>query len=125
MNDDETCIADLKDTMAEFVAERNWNQYHSPKNLAMSLTIEAGELMEHFQWLTTDESQKIERDSDQFQGVSEELADVFAYTLAIANEMQIDLSKAFAEKMEKNRAKYPVEQFKGRYGQDDPKPVEK
>lgn len=111
----------LSRTVAEFVRERAWETFHSPKNLSMSLAIEAAELMEHFQWLTTDESRLIPNELDKLHAVAEEMADVFCYLLALANELDIDLGRALLDKMAKNRLKYPVEQFRGRFGEDDPR----
>lgn len=105
--DQQTTVATLKHWMAEFVREREWERFHNGKNLAMSLTIEAGELMEHFQWLTTDEvvaGQGLDR-----QGIEDELADVLCYALSLANALGIDITAAIEQKMVKNRLKYPCE----------------
>ena len=88
----------------------------------MALTIEAGELMEHFQWITPEESR--DRNQEQRVAIGEELADVMCYLLAIANEMNIDVTSTLNRKMELNRKKYPVEEIKGRFGHDDPNSVE-
>lgn len=119
--DRETTVQELRDCMQEFVDERDWRQFHSPKNLSMSLAIEAGELMEHFQWITTDESRELS-ESDKLEA-GEELADVICYSLAICNEMGLDISDLVYRKMEKNRKKYPASHFKGRFGHNDPRPV--
>lgn len=123
MSDDNTTIAELRELVRRFVDERDWGQFHSPKNLSMSLAIEAAELMEHFQWITPDESRRTSNDTDKLQAVSEELADVVCYALAIANELQIDLCESLVNKMKKNEAKYPVSKFRGRYGPEDRGPV--
>ncbi|MEO1614725.1 MAG: nucleotide pyrophosphohydrolase [Planctomycetota bacterium] len=102
-----TTMADLRDLVEDFVAERNWHSFHNPKNLTMSLAIEVGELMEHFQWLTLEESASVSDDVDAKAAVGEELADCLAYVLSIANAMQIDLSSTLAKKMIKNAVKYP------------------
>ncbi len=104
--------------MAQFANERDWNQFHSPKNLSMSIAIEAAELMEHFQWISQEESSSL-TDAKRHE-VQEELADVVCYCLALANSMDFDISKAFEHKMARNREKYPAETFKGFYGHDDP-----
>jgi NTP pyrophosphatase (non-canonical NTP hydrolase) len=119
MNDQQTTLAELVEMIRDFVSERDWQQFHSPKNLSMALTIEAGELMEHFQWISIEESRAVRDHPDKLAAVSEEIADVFAYTLAIAGELQIDLAETLAKKMVKNREKYPVAEFKGRYGKED------
>lgn len=117
VSDLNTSVEDLKDDMRQFVAERDWRQFHSPKNLSMSIAIEAAELMEHFQWLTQSQSRQL--DAASIEMVGEELADVLCYALAMANELELDIAKTVREKMEKNRSKYPAEQFRGRYGQKD------
>lgn len=116
-SDNQTTVNELRQLMAQFVAERDWGQFHSPKNLAMALTIEAGELMEHFQWLTTEQSQNI--DASVKHEVGEELADVVCYAMSLANSLDIDVSSAVYQKMEKNRLKYPADKFRGRYGEND------
>ena len=107
MNDDTTPIVTLKQWMAQFVAERNWQVFHTPKNLAMSLAIEAAELMEHFQWLTTDESLAVRNQPDKRGEVADELADVLCYAISLANALDIDIATAVREKMKKNAVKYP------------------
>lgn len=103
MNDKKTSIADLKQLVQNFVEERNWNHHHTPKNLSMSIAIEAGELMEHFQWRSSDEADlKIDRNE-----VENEIADVAAYLLSLCNVLDIDLSQAMTRKMELNAKKYP------------------
>jgi len=119
MSDEHTTVGQLRALVAQFVLERQWGQFHAPKNLAMSLAIEAAELMEHFQWLTLEESRKLATDRKKCAAVAEELADVVCYALAMANELSIDLSDAVADKMVKNAAKYPVDEYRGRFGPDD------
>jgi NTP pyrophosphatase (non-canonical NTP hydrolase) len=119
MSDQTTSVAELRALVRRFVEERDWSQFHSPKNLSMSLAIEAAELMEHFQWLTIEASRQIRDDPKERDAVAEELADVLAYDLAMANEMDMDLSDSLRRKMIKNAEKYPVEQIRGRYGHDD------
>jgi dCTP diphosphatase len=108
-------LQDLKVRMAEFVRERDWEQFHTPKNLAMSIAIEAAELMEHFQWISTEASRKVGEDPQKLGEVSDELADIICYALAIANELSIDIDSAMRSKMVKNEAKYPAQKFRGRY----------
>jgi NTP pyrophosphatase (non-canonical NTP hydrolase) len=115
MSDDRTTIAELRKLMTDFVAERQWQIFHAPKNLAMSLAIEAAELMEHFQWLSVDESRDVANNAGQLADVAEELADVTCYALALANALGIDLSDAVRGKMLKNAAKYPAKEFQGRF----------
>lgn len=123
--DDSTAtLAQLRERLRTFVRERDWEQFHTPKNLAMALAIEVGELMEHFQWLTADESSAVRLDKAKRASVGEELADVLCYTLAIANELQLDVATTFFDKMRKNEQKYPADVFRGRYGQDAQRPAQ-
>ena len=119
MSDLDTSIGLLRDMVRQFVDQRDWQQFHSPKNLSMALAIEAAELMEHFQWITPEASRAISQDAEKLGAVGEELADVLCYVLAIANELDVDLSTTFADKLQKNRLKYPAEQYRGRYGPED------
>jgi len=112
MNDTHVTLQQLKSRMAEFVHERDWEQFHTPKNLSMALAVEASELMELFQWVDTNGSLELLR--TQREKVEQELADVLAYTLAFANACNIDLTDAFMRKLVLNAAKYPVEKAKGR-----------
>lgn len=115
-DDQATTIHELKTLVKDFVAARQWEQFHSPKNLSMSLAIEAAELMEHFQWLTTDESRAVGQKAAQLSEVGEELADVLAYALALANVLQLDIATIMRAKMVKNERKYPAGEFRGRFG---------
>lgn len=114
MSDHETTVAELKAIVQEFVDERDWRQFHSPKNLAMSMAIEAAELMEHFQWLTIPQSNDVAANREAVQAAGEEVADVLCYLLGMANQLDLDLSEALRAKMVKNRKKYPAEEFRGR-----------
>ena len=119
MADKETTIQELMDHLADFVDERDWGQFHSPKNLAMGIAIETGELLEHFQWISVQESREVGDDAEQMAGVKEELADVFSYVLALAQVLGIDLSEAFYQKMELNGEKYPADKYRGKYKLED------
>ena len=114
-SDNTTTVAELRKLVADFVAERDWSQFHSPKNVSMALAIEAAELMEHFQWLTTDASRELAADPEKLAEVGEELADVIGYSFALANELGLDISSAVRAKMVKNAQKYPAEKYRGRY----------
>ena len=106
-------IKKLKDLVIEFRDNRDWKQFHNPKDLAMSLVLESTEFMEHFQWKSNEEIRshlKMKKDS-----VSEELADVFYWFLLIANDLDIDIDSALRDKIKKNDAKYPVEKAKGKH----------
>jgi NTP pyrophosphatase (non-canonical NTP hydrolase)/dihydrodipicolinate synthase/N-acetylneuraminate lyase len=114
--DDYTTVATLRERVREFIAERDWQQYHSPKNLSMGLAVEAAELMEHFQWITTEASRRIREQPGEWQAVREEVADVLCYGLAIANELGIDVTAALHDKLIQNASKYPADEFRGKSG---------
>ena len=116
MNDQETTVGEVRKLVDEFVAERDWHQFHSPKNISMALAIEASELMEHFQWITIDASRAIADEPKKLAEVAEELADVLSYTVAMANSLGIDLAATVEAKMIKNAKKYPAEEFRGKFG---------
>jgi NTP pyrophosphatase (non-canonical NTP hydrolase) len=115
MDDSITTVNDLRDVVRRFVGERDWGQFHSPKNLSMSLAIEAAELMEHFQWIDIAESRRVKDDPGKIADVRDEVADVLCYLLALANELNIDLATAIRDKMVKNAVKYPAERSRGHY----------
>ncbi len=104
--DQQTTVDELRELMRIFVAERGWEKFHNAKNLSMSLAIEAGELMEHFQWLTTE--QVVAGEGFNRDEVADELADVACCALSLANALGLDLSSSIARKMVKNRLKYPA-----------------
>lgn len=108
-------IQQLKKDIKEFVKERDWEQFHSPKNLSMSLSIEAAELMEHFQWTNTvDEAVKVLKDKRKRSEVEDEVADIAIYLIDFCNLYNVDLEKAIIKKMKKNAKKYPAKTVKGK-----------
>ena len=113
ISDTTSTLADLRDLVRRFVDERDWRQFHSPKNLSMSLAIEAAELMEHFQWIDVAESRRIGEDAAKLSEVRDEIADVLCYLLALANELNLDLATAVRDKMVKNATKYPAALSRG------------
>lgn len=115
MDDQRTTLAELREIVRQFVDERDWRQFHSPKNLSMSLAIEAAELMEHFQWISPEASRDVAGDPAKLAAVGEELSDVLCYALALANELGLDISTALRDKMVKNARKYPAADYRGRY----------
>jgi NTP pyrophosphatase (non-canonical NTP hydrolase) len=119
MDDDHTTVAELRRLVNDFVDRRDWHQFHWPKNLAMSMAIEAAELMEHFQWLSTERSRQVTQDPAKLAAVGEELADVLCYALAMANELGLDLSTTVRRKLAKNEQKYPAQEYRGRFGPED------
>lgn len=106
-------IDKLKKIVEEFAKERDWQQFHNPKNLAMAINVEASELLEIFQWLTLEQAESINRDAKKFQNVKDEIADIFVYLVRISDILKINLPEAINQKMEKNREKYPIEMAKG------------
>ncbi|OGO76905.1 MAG: hypothetical protein A2Y23_08730 [Clostridiales bacterium GWB2_37_7] len=108
MSDREAVLFDLKKRVERFVNERGWTHDHNPKNLAMSISIEAAELMEIFQWMSIAESWDINKSSDKFTHLKEELADVLIYCLSLSNQLGIDVSEAIEDKMQKNEKRFLV-----------------
>lgn len=104
-------LTELRDIVRQFSQERDWLRFHTPKNLAMALSVEAAELMEHYQWLPTGAPEEL--DEAARVGVRHEIADVLVYLIQLADHTGIDLREAVLEKMELNRQKYPVEQARG------------
>ena len=99
----------IKEKLRKFAADRNWDVYHSPKNLCMALSIETSELMEHFQWLTENESQIIMNDPEKASEIKDEMADVYLYLMRLADKLDVDLDYQALIKLKKNAVKYPVE----------------
>ncbi len=112
-------IAALQQALRHFAAERHWEQFHSPKNLAMALSVEAAELVEIFQWLT--ESQSAELDAATRAAVAEEIADVQIYLARLADRLNIDIPQAVDEKLARNAHKYPADQVRGSAAKREPR----
>lgn len=106
LNDLNVNIEHIKTLIKDFEKERGWDKYRNPKDLSMSIAIEAAELMEIFQWDTTDEAAKI-KESDKYEHFKEELADVFIYTVSLATSLDIDLYDTIKDKLYKNSLKHP------------------
>ena len=106
MSDKLMQIQQLKDKVRAFVDERDWNKYHHPKELAISIAIEAAELLEIFQWDEKVHVQKIKGDEETMSKLKEEIADVMMYILCLSNQLDLDLSEAVLAKLDRNRAKY-------------------
>lgn len=117
MADATTPVAALKEGIRRFAAERGWDPYHSPKNLAMALASEVGELCELFRWLTAEESVAIVTDPTTREAIADELADVANIVFLLSDHTGIDLSEAIAAKMAKNAIKYPLSNQPGSAGQ--------
>ena len=112
--DSATTVAELKTRVLAFARERDWEQFHSPKNLSMALAAEAGELMEHFLWATNEQSRAVAADAAKRGKIADELADVVIYALEFANATGLDVATAIEAKMAANAKKYPVEKARGR-----------
>jgi NTP pyrophosphatase (non-canonical NTP hydrolase) len=114
MTDAKTTVAELRARVLAFVHERDWEQFHSPKNLSMALAAESGELMEHFLWSDSPASQAVAQDPKKRPAIEAEIADVVIYALEFANICGIDLAAAIETKMAANAKKYPIEKARGR-----------
>lgn len=114
MADEKTTLADLKTRVLAFAREREWEQFHSPKNLSMALAAEAAELMEHFLWMHSGQEEALLENPAKRAEIEEEIADVFIYGLEFANMTGIDLAGAIEKKMNRNAEKYPVDKARGR-----------
>lgn len=108
-------VAQLKALVEKFVSQRNWQQFHTPKNLAMGMAVEAAELMDLFKWSAGPETVDLLRRPAIRRAVREELADVVIYCLALANRARIDVAQAVRAKLAKNRRKYPARKYRGRF----------
>ena len=104
-------LEQLREALREFATERDWDQFHSPKNLAMALAAEAGELLEHFQWLGEEQSRTLGK--QQRSEVALELADVLSYLVRLADKLDVDLLAAAAAKIAINARRYPAERVRG------------
>lgn len=104
-------LENLSQRLRKFADDRDWDQFHAPKNLSMALMVEAAELVEHFQWLT--EQQSMELSDDKLQEVAYELADVFIYCVRLADKLGVDLAKVVDEKIILNEKKYPADKVRG------------
>ena len=114
MNDANTCLQEIKDRAFAFTKERDWEQFHSPKNLSMAISAEAAELMEHFLWQSAEQSREDATSEKLKSKVEEELADIFLFAIQFANMTGIDIAATIEAKMKRNGEKYPVEKAKGR-----------
>lgn len=111
--DRDITIEDLKKLVIKFRDDRDWKKYHNPKDLAVSMSIEAAELLELFQWKTNEEIKELLKDNEKYQRACEELADVIIYCLDMSETLNADISEIVKKKLEQNEKKYPVEKAKG------------
>jgi len=106
-------VSKLIEDIRQFAKDRNWQPYHTPKNLSMALSVEASELVEIFQWLSAEESFEIKNSPDKLEKVEDEIADILVYLVRIVDILNIDINKAIVHKMKKNAEKYPVDKAHG------------
>jgi len=107
-------LEQIKTRLREFASERDWDQFHSPKNLSMALIVEAAELVEHFQWLSEKQSKKLP--ADKLAEVEQEIADIQIYLIRLADKLGIDVEKAVNAKIKVNEKKYPADKVRGKAG---------
>ena len=118
ISDDSTTLAQLRSEVQQFVDERDWSQFHNPKDLSISLSIEAAELLEEFQWLNQEEVDQVRRRPEHLARVASELADVLIYGLSLANALDLDVADAVGMKLDASALKYPAERYRGRFRLD-------
>jgi NTP pyrophosphatase (non-canonical NTP hydrolase) len=106
-------VRKIQERLRDFAAARDWERFHAPKNLAIALAVEAAELLEHFQWLTAEESLALRDDPDALQAVSEEIADVAIYLIRLADRLGVDLETSISAKILLNEKKYPIDLARG------------
>jgi dCTP diphosphatase len=106
-------INEIRRRLAEFARERNWEQFHNPKNLSMALAAEAAELLEIFQWLTDEQSREIVNNEKEMALIRQEIGDVMIYLVRLADKLNVDIEKAVMEKIKLNEEKYPIHLSKG------------
>jgi NTP pyrophosphatase (non-canonical NTP hydrolase) len=111
--DDDVTIEELKRLVIAFRDERDWKKYHNPKDLAVSMSIEAAELLELFQWKTVEEIEELLKNNEKYQKVCEELADIIIYCLDMSEILNADVSELVKKKLEQNEKKYSIEKAKG------------
>ena len=116
MNDDIFTFQQMKETIKNFVVERDWIKYHTPRNLAESICIESAELLEIFQWSLKDNNEKNRINNFQNSNIADELADIFIYCISLSNTLEIDITQIILKKIGKNKRRYPIEKFKGKLG---------
>jgi len=114
LGDDETSISSLREAVRSFIRERVWEKYHNPKDLAESICIEAAELLQLFQWTPSNHSTSFKKDKAKMKHIREELSDVIIYCVSMANALDIDLTSAIYDKLERNKQKYPPHLYKGK-----------
>jgi len=115
MKDAVVSIGNLREKVARFIRKREWEQFHSPKNLSMSIGIEAAELMEIFQWMDVEEARAQSLVPEMRRKIEEEIADIAIYVLSLCNTLGMDLSSCIMKKIDKNRKRFPIKKCKGKW----------
>lgn len=105
-------LKEIKNQLKQFAKERDWEQFHSPKNLSMALSVEVAELVEHFQWLKEEDS--YQHECEKHQAIASEIADIQMYLVLLADQLNVDIVSAVNNKIEKNKGRFPIEQVKGK-----------
>jgi len=113
VTDNETTLTDVKQMISRFVEERDWLQYHDPKNLVMAMMSEVGELADQFRWVSNTESHTLAASTEHAEDVADELADIMMFAIEFASVCNIDIASAITSKLEKNAVRYPIEKAKG------------
>ncbi|MCB0341111.1 MAG: nucleotide pyrophosphohydrolase [Pseudobdellovibrionaceae bacterium] len=111
----EKTLQEMTESVVQFCTDRDWDQFHGPKDLAIGLVTESSELLQHFRFLDEQRAQDLLQDSDKREAVGEELADILFFLLRFSQRNKFDLTQAFYDKLQKNTAKYPIEKSKGRF----------
>ena len=114
MNDAKTTIEEMKQKLRKFVSERDWNEFHTPKDLSMAIATEAAEIMEHFRFRNGEVLKEYLADEENKRELSYEMADVLSFLVRMADELNVDLAAALGEKLQKNSKRYPIEAAKGK-----------
>jgi dCTP diphosphatase len=114
MPDHETTVADLRRRVAAFVAARDWQPFHTPKNLSAAIAVEAAELLEHFQWLSDEQAAAALQDEGKLAAIADEMADVLIYALSLANALDVDVSAAVLGKLARNEERFPADEWRGK-----------
>ena len=108
MNDSEATCAMIKQKLADFNSERDWDRYHNPKDLAVSISIESAELLEIFQWQSAKDAGEIKKDTEKLEKIKDEMADLLIYLFIMSNRLDIDIASTMIEKIEKNKERFSI-----------------
>jgi len=118
LTDHQTTLMQLREVVQSFVDERDWSQFHNPKDLSVSIAVEAAELLQEYQWLSPEQVEDSSRSAEERERVASELADVLIYALSLANTLDMDVSDIVLAKLKAAGRKYPADQYRGRFRLD-------